>query len=182
MHDLENEFTDVLPGLSVPAGVADFVFARIGWISEGEIGDFDVEAPPPWNLNDLCTLSFFVMNRETTAVRLMVSHLFQPPSFLLTSSTLVTQNNNFLKKTPFRRRRKQRSVSSPLKNIARRPQVMGAYLNNCVFGCSQMNATGLGVDNDVIVFRCARSLRPGGQPCQPHQVERFFLTLIDPRF
>ena len=126
MHDLENEFTDVLPGLSVPAGVADFVFARIGWISEGEIGDFDVEAPPPWNFNDLCTLSFFVMNRETTAARLMVSHLFQPPSFLLTSATLVTQNNNFLKKTPFRRRRKQRSVSSPLKNIARRPQVMGA--------------------------------------------------------
>ena len=72
MHDLENEFTDVLPGLSVPAGVADFVFARIGWISEGEIGDFDVEAPPPWNFNDLCTLSFFVMNRDGIAVPLIL--------------------------------------------------------------------------------------------------------------
>ena len=131
MHDLANSFTDVLPGLSVPAGAANFVFARIGWVLEGEIGVFDVEAPPPWNFDDLCTLSFFVMNRESTAARLMVSHLFQPPSFLLTSATLVTQNDNFLKKNPFRRRRKhgrRRSASSPFKNIARRPQVMGACL------------------------------------------------------
>ena len=131
MHDLENSFTDVLPGLSVPAGAANFVFARIGWICEGEIGVFDVEAPPPWNFDDLCTLSSFVMNREMTAARLMVSHIFQPPSFMLTSATLVTQNNNFKKKNPFRRRRKQRrgrSASSPLQTLTRWTQVMGACL------------------------------------------------------
>ena len=30
--DLENELIDVLPGLSMPAGAASFVFARIEWI------------------------------------------------------------------------------------------------------------------------------------------------------
>ena len=132
MLDLENSSTDFLPGLSVPAGAANFVFARIGWVCEGELGVFDMEAPPPWNFDDLCTLSFLVMNRETTAARLLVSHLIQPPSFLLTSrpATLVTPNDNFLKKNPFRRRKKPRtgrSVSSPFENTAR-PQVMDACL------------------------------------------------------
>ena len=53
-------------------------------------------------------------------------------------------------------------------------------VNICALNCSHRNAT---VDNDVFVFRCAQSSRPGGQPCQLHQqVERFSLTLIDPRF
>ena len=130
-QDLKNVFTDILPGLSLPAGAACFVIARVDWIRQGEVNAFDVEALSPWNFDDLCTLSFFVMNREMTAARLMVSHIFQPPSFMLTSATLVTQNNNFKKKNPFRRRRKQRrgrSASSPLQNLARRPQVMGACL------------------------------------------------------
>ena len=49
MHDLANSFTDVLPGLSVPAGAANFVFARIVWVREGEIGVFDVKALSPFS-------------------------------------------------------------------------------------------------------------------------------------
>ena len=83
--DLENEFTDVLPGLSLPARAASFVFARITWIQGGEKEVFDMEAPPPWNFFDLCTLAFLVSNRETSSAKLMLSNLLLPcpPSSLL---------------------------------------------------------------------------------------------------
>ena len=51
--DLENESTDVLPGLCLPAGAASFVFARIQWIQGGEKEVFDMEAPLPWDFFDL---------------------------------------------------------------------------------------------------------------------------------
>ena len=84
------------------------------------------------NIWQLSANPFLVMNRETTAARLLVSHLIQPPSFLLRSrpATLVTPNNNFLRKNPFRRRKKPRtggSASSPFVNTAR-PQVIDACL------------------------------------------------------
>ena len=57
-------------------------------------------------------------------------------------------------------------------------------VNICELGCSLIDATGLGENNEVFVLRCVLSLSPGAQPCQPHQEERFFLALIlhDPRF
>ena len=126
--DLENELIDVLPGLSMPAGAASFVFARIEWIQAGEIEVFDVEAPPPWDFFDLCTLAFLVSKRETSSVKLMLSNLLQPcpPSSLLPSATLMNQNDNFMKAQPFRcrrrRRRRRRASSTP-----QPPQVQSVY-------------------------------------------------------
>ena len=101
-QDLKNVFTDILPGLSLPAGAACFVIARVDWIRQGEVNAFDVEAPSPWNFDDLCTLAFFVANHETDAARLMVANL------LLPSATLLNQNDNYIKKRPFRRRKQTR--------------------------------------------------------------------------
>ena len=43
LQDLENVYTDVLPGLSLPAGAAWFVLARVEWIRKGEVAAFDLE-------------------------------------------------------------------------------------------------------------------------------------------
>ena len=117
-QDLKNVFTDILPGLSLPAGAACFVIARVDWIRQGEVNAFDVEAPSPWNFDDLCTLAFFVANHETDAARLMVANLLQPPSILLPSATLMDKNDNYLVKCPFRRRKQRqgRCASSGPKN------------------------------------------------------------------
>ena len=80
-QDLKNVFTDILPGLSLPAGAACFVIARVDWIPQGEVNAFDVEAPSPWIFDDLCTHAFFVANHETGA---------------------------YIKKRPFRRRKQTR--------------------------------------------------------------------------
>ena len=101
-QDLKNVFTDILPGLSLPAGAACFVIARVDWIRQGEVNAFDVEALSPWNFDDLCTLAFFVANHKTDAARLMVANL------LLPSATLLNQNDNYIKKRPFRRRKQTR--------------------------------------------------------------------------
>ena len=101
LQELENTLTDILPGLSLPAGAACFVIARVDWIRQGEVNAFDVEAPSPWNFDDLCTLAFFVANHETDAARLMVANLLQPPSILLPSATLVNKNDDYLTKCPF---------------------------------------------------------------------------------
>ena len=101
-QDLKNVFTDILPGLSLPAGAACFVIARVDWIRQGEVNAFDVEAPSPWIFDDLCTHAFFVANHETDAARLMVANL------LLPSATLLNQNDNYIKKRPFRRRKQTR--------------------------------------------------------------------------
>ena len=103
LQDLENIHTDVLPSLSLPAGAACFVLARVEWIRQGEVAAFDLEAPSPWQFSDLCTLAFLVANRETDAARLMVANLLQPPSILLPSATLMNQNDNYLMKFPFRK-------------------------------------------------------------------------------
>ena len=44
-EDLDNELTDVLPGLPLPVEAANFIFCRLAWIREGEEGVFDLEAP-----------------------------------------------------------------------------------------------------------------------------------------
>ena len=129
--DLENESTDVLPGLCLPAGAASFVFARIQWIQGGEKEVFDMEAPPPWDFFDLCTLAFLVSNRETSSAKLMLSNILQPcpPSILLPSATLINQNNNFLRKHPFRRRgrQKRRRFAPSVDGTDARVQVMMVF-------------------------------------------------------
>ena len=88
-QDLKNVFTDILPGLSLPAGAACFVIARAEWIRQGEVEAFDFEAPSPWHFNDLCTLAFLFANHEIDAARLMVANLshwnpdMRVPKFLL---------------------------------------------------------------------------------------------------
>ena len=67
LQELENTLTDILPGLSLPAGAACFVIARAEWIRQGEVEAFDFEAPSPWHFNDLCTLAFLVANHEIDA-------------------------------------------------------------------------------------------------------------------
>ena len=118
---LENVWTDVLPGVPLPATAANFIFARIEWIRQGESGTFLMEAPSPWKHSDLCTLAFLIAGREISSATLMVTNLLQPPSTLLHSSTLVYQNDNYLKSRPLRRRRKQKRrkfASSGCENTA----------------------------------------------------------------
>ena len=125
---LENVWTDVLPGVPLPAAAANFIFARIEWIRQGESGTFLMEAPSPWKHSDLCTLAFLIAGREISSATLMVTNLLQPPSTLLHSSTLVYQNDNYLKSKPLRRRRKQKRrkfASSGCENTAI-PQVLTA--------------------------------------------------------
>ena len=110
LQDLSNVFTDVLPGLPLPGGAACFVLARIEWIRQGEVDAFDVEAPSPWNFYDLCTLAYLVANHETSAARLMVANVLRPPSILLPSATLMNDNDNYLKKRPFRRRKQKQGL------------------------------------------------------------------------
>ena len=106
--DPENELTDVLPGLPLPSGAANFIFSRLAWIQEGEEGVFDLEAPLSWNRDDLCTLAFLISNHETSSARLLVANLLKPPSTLLPSASLPDQDFNYLKSHPFRRSRKSR--------------------------------------------------------------------------
>ena len=113
LQELENTLTDILPGLSLPAGAACFVIARAEWIRQGEVDAFDFEAPSPWHFNDLCTLAFLVANHEIDAARLMVANLLQPPSILLPSATLVNKNDNYLTKCPFRRRKRKQGRCGP---------------------------------------------------------------------
>ena len=103
--DLEDVWTEVLPGLPLPAGAANFVFAWKEWMRNGEIGVFNVESPSSWDFGELCTLALLVANGETSAARLMVSNMMQSSTNLLPSATLMTQNNNFLLQNPFRRKR-----------------------------------------------------------------------------
>ena len=124
--NLENVMTDVLPGVPLPAGAASFVIARVQWIREGEVGVFDVEAPSPWNCEDLCTLALLVSNHETTLARLMIANLLSPPSILLPSSTLVNRNDNFLRQNPFRRRPKK--CQSALQSAGHDPSMSGVVV------------------------------------------------------
>ena len=75
--DLKNVLTDVLPGLPLPSEAAKFIFCRLAWIREGEEGVFDLEAPLPWNRDNLCTLAFLISNQETYSARLMVANLLK---------------------------------------------------------------------------------------------------------
>ena len=93
----------MIPGVPLPAPVADFIFSRVEWIRQGERGVFECEAPASWDLHDLCTLAFLVATKDTSAAGVMVSNLLRPPSRLLPSATLVNGNNNYKKSNPFRR-------------------------------------------------------------------------------
>ena len=105
--DLDTVQIDVAPGLALPAGAANFVFNRLRWISEGETGPFENDAPSGWDFNDLCTLSFLLSNQELSLAQSMVENLQQLPSILQPSATLTVGNNNHLKKRPFRGRLRQ---------------------------------------------------------------------------
>ena len=107
--DLEDVWTEVLPGLPLPAGAANFVFAWKEWMRNGEIGVFNVEPPSSWDFGELCTLALLVANGETSAARLMVSNMMQSSTNLLPFATLMTQNNNFLLQNPFRRKRAKKN-------------------------------------------------------------------------
>ena len=87
--DLEDVWTEVLPGLPLPAGAANFVFAWKEWMRNGEIGVFNVEPPSSWDFGELCTLALLVANGETSAARLMVSNMMQSSTNLLPSETMV---------------------------------------------------------------------------------------------
>ena len=120
--DLEDVWTEVLPGLPLPAGAANFVFAWKEWMRNGEICVFNLEPPSSWDFGELCTLALLVANGETSAARLMVSNMMQSSTNLLPFATLMTQNNNFLLENPFRRKRAKknrgRRVSSGHENDA----------------------------------------------------------------
>ena len=108
---MNQNFPNPFTSRGVPAEAADFVFNRLEYLQQGEAGVFDVGAPPPWEFHDLCTLTFFIANKEIAAAHELVSSLLQPPSVMLPSATLTTFNNNYLKALPFRRRKKRRAAT-----------------------------------------------------------------------
>ena len=105
-HNLDTVQIEVAPGLALPAAAANFVFNRLQWISEGEVGFFETGAPEGWDFNDLCTLAFLLSNEEFSLAQDMVQNL-QFPSLLQPSASMVVSNNNHLKARPFRGRLKQ---------------------------------------------------------------------------
>ena len=109
---LEDTMIDVLPGVALPALVADFIFSRVEWIRGGERGEFKAVAPACWDLHELFTLAFLVARKETCAAGIMVSNLLRPPPTLLPSASLMSGNDNYKKGNPFRRRRKPKQGGS----------------------------------------------------------------------
>ena len=109
---LEDTMIDVLPGVALPALVADFIFSRVEWIRGGERGEFKAVAPACWDLHELFTLAFLVARKETCAAGIMVSNLLRPPPTLLPSASLMSGNDNYKKANPFRRRRKPKQGGS----------------------------------------------------------------------
>ena len=105
--NLDTVQIDVAPGLALPAGAANFIFNRLQWISDGEIGSFEIGAPSGWDFGDLCTLAFLISNQEISSAQDMVENLLRPPTILQSSATLAEGNNNYLKRRPFRGRLKQ---------------------------------------------------------------------------
>ena len=65
-ESLEHIMIDVLPGVPLPAPVADFIFSRVEWIRQGERGVFESEAPASWDLHDLYTLAFLVATKDAS--------------------------------------------------------------------------------------------------------------------
>ena len=109
--DLENDLTSVLPGVEVPPAVANFIFERIHWIQEGEVGEFELEPPVGWSLCDLFKLAFFVVNNESQLAKDVIESVAPSAMTMLTSSTLLQgehSNDNYLKKSPFRRRKSKK--------------------------------------------------------------------------
>ena len=106
--DLENELTSVLPGVEVPPAVANFIFERIHWMKDGEVGEFELEPPIGWGLCDLFQLAFFVANKESQLAKDLIESVAPSSMTMLPSSTLLQgehSNDNYLKKSPFRRRK-----------------------------------------------------------------------------
>ena len=106
--DLENDLTSVLPGVEVAAAAANYIFERIHWMEEGEVGEFGLEPPDGWSLHDLSTLAFFVANDEHQLAKDLLQSVSPSPMRMDPSSTLLQgeySNDNYLKTNPFRRRR-----------------------------------------------------------------------------
>ena len=110
--DFGQMMTCVLPGIKVPGAVAAFIFERIHWIKGGEVEPFPLEPPDGWSLNDLCTLAFFVANKESDLAKELIERVIPfSQSYLLPSATLLqgeNANDNFLKRNPFRRRKSKK--------------------------------------------------------------------------
>ena len=129
--NLDTVLIDVAPGLALPAGAANFVFNRLQWISDGEIGTFETGAPNGWDFNDLCTLAFLLSKREFVLAQDMVQNLLRYPSILQQSSTLAVGNNNHLKLRPFRGRLKHcgKQRRGPEKNVSVVDKADDGYTN-----------------------------------------------------
>ena len=105
--DLKNDLTSVSPGVVVAAAVANFIFERIRWMEEGEVGGFDLEPPEGWSLHDLSTLALFVANDEHQLAKDLIESVSSSMRMEKSSTLLQGEhsNDNYLKANPFRKRR-----------------------------------------------------------------------------
>ena len=119
-EDLEDHHMEVGPGIVLPLPEADYVFSWMNSIRKGHSGEIVAHPSCKLNLEALSTLAFLLVNQEITAAELLVANLLRAPPTMLPSSTLMYQNDNYLRSNPFggRRRRKRGNLVSHEKNGA----------------------------------------------------------------
>ena len=119
-QDLEDQQMEVGPGMVLPLPEADYVFSWMNFIRMGKTGEIFAHPSCKLNLEDLSTLAYLLVNEDITAAQLLFANLLRAPPTMLPSSTLMDQNENYLKSNPFggRRRRKRGNLVSHEKNGA----------------------------------------------------------------
>ena len=94
------------PDIYVPPVVADYLFSRMGWIREGEQGNFQVEVPRGYNYGDLATLAHLIVTDDLGPAKALADNLPRSQMWMEPSSTSLLEGNaNYTLKNPFKRRR-----------------------------------------------------------------------------
>ena len=94
------------PDIYVPPVVADYLFSRMGWIREGEQGNFQVEVPRGYDFADLATLAHLIVTDDLGPAKVLADNLPRSQMWMEPSSTSLLEGNaNYTLKNPFKRRR-----------------------------------------------------------------------------
>ena len=99
---------EIRPGIFVPQALETFLVERIQWIEGGQHGPFQVSEPPGFDFHALSKLASLLANEQWGLAKEMVKNLPRPPMKMEASARLGVENNNYLRKNPFRRQRRKK--------------------------------------------------------------------------
>ena len=99
---------EIRPGIFVPHSLETFLVERIQWIEGGQHGPFQVSEPPGFDFHALSKLASLLANEQWGLAKEMVKNLPRPPMKMEASARLGVENNNYLRKNPFRRQRRKK--------------------------------------------------------------------------